>query len=77
MKDEPRKDGYDGYKRIKLSQSNLIDKNGVYININDHFEVNKDSVGVDDILQILNSNWEKSLSKSESVANKLWKNLGI
>ena len=77
IKDESRVDGFKGYKRIRISQSNLIDKFAVAININDHFESTNNFSGTEEILTILSKKWEDSHNESKAMSEKLWQNLDI
>lgn len=78
MKEQPRKDSYDGHYLIRVSPSELIQTNGVSININDHFKNNsKPAKGSEYILSILSDNWANSIEKSKKATDILWKNLKI
>lgn len=72
---EIRKKGPVGFLRV-LVQKSLKLQNGVFFNINDHFEVSdKDkSIGTVEIIGILESYWDISMSKATNIIETIWKN---
>lgn len=61
-----RDDEYDGYFRVKIEPSTQIDP-GIFFNMNDHYQVKEpDNLGADYILNILQSQWNVSKTKSYS-----------
>jgi hypothetical protein len=66
---EGNRDLKKGYLRVKVEPSPRI-KNGVYVNINDHYEIaeHKAEDGCAAIMEVLRTNWDTSLKQSRSIA---------
>jgi hypothetical protein len=71
-----RNDGLTGYLRVIVGPSETAEY-GIYINVNDHYEVKeqKISMGCDEIINILESNWKLSLKKSQNIIDVLYSRL--
>lgn len=72
MEQSIRPDGLKGYIRVKLEPSERIHP-GVFFNVNDHYQVkdtNK-SIGADEIIDILEKNWNSSKERSEKIIESL------
>lgn len=67
-----RPDEYNGRIVVKVQPSKRI-MYGTYISINDHYEVRDMGaiMGAEEIIDILEVSWEKSLSRSEQIACKI------
>jgi len=67
-----RVDGPKGFIAVKIEPSLKI-KPGVYININDHYEIEdyKPESGCDAIVQLLNSRYNSSVERSYGIATSL------
>jgi len=70
--EESRPDGYKGYIRVKVEPSARAHP-GVYININDHYEVAdpKSVIGSDEIRTLFERVWGESLRRSAHIAYTL------
>lgn len=83
MKEEPRKDEFHGLYRIKLNPSERIDKYGISLNINDHYQLDPltgsdpERRRAEEFVSLLISAWKHSKEKAFSVTDNLWKNLGL
>ena len=67
-----RPDDYIGKITVRVEPSSRIDP-GVYIHVNDHYEINdrESSIGCDEIIDVLESSWDKSISRSTEIAHKI------
>jgi hypothetical protein len=68
-----RKDSFKGHVHVKVEPSTTIN-NGVYFSINDHYELNsslENVNSVDELLNVLSSNWKASLSQSKEIIHSL------
>lgn len=68
-----RGDDYDGYIRIKAELSTRV-VNGVFIDINDHYELTQDVKNDSSrrkALDILGRNWDASMRRSHTIAEKI------
>lgn len=57
---------------VKVEPSQKIEY-GVYININDHYEIKdqETSMGCEEIIDILESSWDESIAGSEEIAKRI------
>ncbi len=67
-----RPDSYKGYIRIRVEPSVRIHL-GIFINVNDHYEVNDvtSARGCDEIVDILEREWESSLERAIGIVSTL------
>lgn len=67
-----RKDSYSGLVRVSVAPSVRVNP-GVYISINDHYEVNdpKKVIGCTEIMKMLNDVWSSSSRNSKAISEKL------
>lgn len=67
-----RGDEFIGRITVKVEPSQRIEY-GVYVNINDHYEVEdqETSLGCGEVIDILESSWDKSIARSEKIAKKI------
>ncbi|MDX2306348.1 MAG: hypothetical protein NW226_26300 [Microscillaceae bacterium] len=77
--ENPRKDGLNGSFNVIINPSELIQYDGISININDHFGITTDNKNTNnkDIVNILTGNWANSLDRANKLYTNLWKNLAI
>lgn len=79
--ENPRNDSFNGHYRIRVSQSELLAKYGVCININDHFSVGEHAVkstkDSKEIIDILENCWDSSTERANNTIKELWKNLKL
>lgn len=75
--EQKRKDGLNGYYRIRVNPSDQLNrKQGVSININDHFGIEKNKEGRNgEILGLLNDNWQKSSERANDSIEEIWKQI--
>ena len=76
MKDNMRNDDYDGYIRLKVTPSDLLDL-GISININDHINIQTDSAGSQESTGILLDNWSPSLNRADRMTTNFWNNIDL
>lgn len=71
-----RSDGLKGFARVKVEPSTLV-LNGLFIEVNDHFETKDSSstVGCDEIINILKQSWKTSYDRSEKIIYSLLERL--
>lgn len=64
-----REDEFIGRITVKVEPSQRIEF-GIYVNINDHYEIKdkESSMGCGEIIDILESSWDKSIARSEEIA---------
>jgi hypothetical protein len=76
MRDSNRKDGLKGNINVRVEPSRQI-SNGLFIEVNDHIEAEKDPTteGSIELISILNSNWERSYKRSEEIMISLLERL--
>lgn len=68
-----RTDGLKGYIQVRVGPSKKF-KPGVYINVNDHFEIqNSNLMGCEEIIGILEKNWNNSVERSKQIISHLWR----
>lgn len=69
--DTPRKDGYKGYRRVRVEAANEVGTGSynVAFNINDHYDFEN---GATNLLDICNNNWELSFKKARSITDSIW-----
>jgi hypothetical protein len=67
-----REDGFKGYIRVKVEPSKRVHQ-GIYIQVNDHYETEEPLIGCDKIISILEASWIKSNDKSELIINNILK----
>ena len=68
--EEQRPDKYKGFIRVKIEPTmQIVKKNGVLIDINDHFETSnpETNIGCAEIIEIFEKSWEKSLKRSKDI----------
>ncbi|MCH8028523.1 MAG: hypothetical protein IH874_01140 [Candidatus Dadabacteria bacterium] len=67
-----RPDGFKGYIRVSVEPSIKVEP-GVYFFVNDHFEVgnSEKSIGIDEIIDILQNHWVTSTERSKSIIESL------
>jgi len=76
--EEKRKDGLEGYYRVRIQPSDqkLNTKYGLSININDHFSLKSGETGRNkELLNSLKNNWIASSKRAIEVTEELWKKL--
>lgn len=72
--DNKRLDNNNGYYRVSITPSDLIPKDGVVINFNDHFSIKESESGTKgEIVKILEDSWESSLKMANDISEYLWK----
>lgn len=71
-----RRDGLKGQITVTLEPSRIVDP-GIFISINDHFEVqnSKTTLGADEIIDILEKSWEDSSTRSKDIVSELLEKL--
>jgi hypothetical protein len=71
-----RKDGLKGNIRVQVEPSAKVHP-GIFILVNDHFEVSdsEETLGADEIINILENNWGKSLERSNNIITGLLEQL--
>ena len=69
-----RIDGLKGYIKVKVEPSSKVEI-GVYIQVNDHYEAVETAIGGDEIINVLESSWERSKTNSIAIINAVleWK----
>lgn len=67
-----RPDSFNGYIRVRVEPSVRVHP-GVFININDHYEVRSSEPlrGCDEVIDILDREWRRSLDRSSEMASLL------
>lgn len=67
-----RTDKYAGLIRIAVAPSTKVNP-GIYFSVNDHYEISdkKKAIGCDEIMNIFNDAWDKSLNFAKTVPNNL------
>lgn len=62
-----------GWIMAKIEPSNLIarGRTGIYMEINDHFDIAKTPDGADEIVEILRSRFDSSLANSDSIIDQI------
>lgn len=67
-----REDEFIGRIAVKIEPSQRIEF-GVYVNINDHYETKgqETSMGCGEVIDILESSWDKSIARSEKIAKRV------
>jgi hypothetical protein len=74
--EEKRRDEYTGNYRIRVRPSDQKLQFGIQIEVNDHYEVPKESYGRNaELMTILKSNWTNSLNFVETITEGLWKHI--
>lgn len=68
-----RPDDYIGYIRVKAEPSSRVSPYGVFVNINDHYQIpdQESAEGSEQIIDIIRNQWESSLARSWEIAQKL------
>ncbi len=72
MEDQERPDEHTGYIQARIRS--LKEKPlSIMISVNDHYEIPdyKNSMGVGTILDILDTSWDASIQRSESIISKI------
>ncbi|MGA1826418.1 MAG: hypothetical protein ACMUIP_17325 [bacterium] len=72
MEESVRQDGLKGYVRVMIEPSNKVQP-GVCFKINDHYEVKdiKTAMGSDEIIEIFEQSWDKSLKRATNIIDFL------
>ncbi len=67
-----RPDDHKGYVRVQLEPSNKVTP-GVFVNINDHFELNEDGqrMSVPDVMKLLDTIWGDSERRAEEICEAI------
>ena len=67
-----RTDDFNGYILVRVEPSRKIHP-GVFIHVNDHYEIKdpESVLGCSEIMNILSSSWESSISQSDKIAYSL------
>jgi hypothetical protein len=67
-----RPDEFIGRITVKVEPSQRTEY-GVYVNINDHYEIKdkETSMGCEELIDILESSWDKSIARSEKIAKRV------
>lgn len=65
-----------GHITVQVEPSKRVHP-GIFILVNDHFEVHspENTLGADEIINILENNWEKSSVRSKDIIRKLLEKL--
>lgn len=71
-----RRDGLKGYITVQVEPSKRVHP-GIFILVNDHFEVNnpENTLGADEIINILENKWEESSIRSKGIIKTLLEKL--
>ena len=71
-----RRDGLNGYIRVQVEPSKRVHP-GIFVLVNDHFEVNhpEKTHGGDEIINILETQWDTSLMRSNQIIIRLMEKL--
>jgi len=72
MEQSVRDDGLPGYIRTKVEPSNRI-TNGIFMQVNDHYQVEnlEDPIGSGELIDNLESSFERSITRSEWIADQV------
>lgn len=67
-----RRDGLRGHIRVQVEPSNRVHP-GIFVLVNNHFEVNdpENTLGADEIINILENKWEESSTRSKYIISEL------
>lgn len=65
-----REDELKGYIRVKVEPSRRVHP-GIYIQINDHYEIDDSGIGCEKMINNLDSSWKRSFDKSEIIINDI------
>lgn len=74
MEQNPREDGKAGFIRTKIEPSTKISmESGISMEINDHYQLDntENLVGCEELIEILNLQFERSLSRSEWIIDQI------
>jgi len=76
MVDKKRNNGYKGFLKVTVEPSEKI-RPGIYFTVNDHYEVEdkKSSFGANEILDVLDKNWDASINNAKEKIEKLMESL--
>ena len=77
MWQETRDDEYKGSHRVIINPSDKLEKYGVKININDHFDKEDSENNEIKLIDILSDYWIKARTRSDEMIDNLWKNLDL
>lgn len=71
-----RRDGLKGFIRVQVEPSSRVHP-GIFISINDHYETKdtENTLGADELINIIENNWEKSSIRSKEIIKKLLEEL--
>jgi hypothetical protein len=72
MEKSMRDDGYQGYLRVLVQPSSKV-RNGIFIEVNDHYdlETDRDPIDAEDAVRVLESEWNVSVKRSEDIGDHL------
>jgi len=72
MEDRNLDDRNNGYIRALIEPSEIV-KFGIFVRVNDHYQLNEPDkvVGCNEIIDILNNNFEESLKRSDWIINQI------
>ncbi|QNF31309.1 hypothetical protein HUW51_00695 (plasmid) [Adhaeribacter swui] len=69
-----RLDNNNGYYRVNITPSDLLPRNGIIINLNDHYSLKNQERGTQgEIIKILEDSWDSSLTMANDISEYLWK----
>ncbi|QTA80827.1 Uncharacterized protein dnl_31400 [Desulfonema limicola] len=76
IQESERRDGLKGFIRVQVEPSSRVHP-GIFISINDHYETKdaEKTPGADEIINIIENNWEKSSKRSREITKKLLEKL--
>lgn len=62
-----------GWFQVKVEPSNVIGggRTGIYMELNDHYDLGRRAEGASEIVEIVRTHWEASVEKSESVIDQI------
>lgn len=76
--DKERFDGLPGIYRIRIIPSDQQIQFGISININDHYDVDQNSLGINmEMVNILEDKWDGSISRSKEIIEQLLSKLEL
>lgn len=76
IEEKPRRDGREGYVQVKVEPSSRVKPQGIYIQMNDHFDVNNDKMvesGNMKAKSIMNESWKDNQERWEEVYSNICK----
>jgi hypothetical protein len=74
MRQSSRPDGHEGHVQAKVEPVRIAHNSGIYVDVNDHFELSKPEQEVQDAssaVATLEGNWEASLERSAMIVDQI------